>query len=111
MRKAGGVTAMVAGIFGVIAGVVTLLIGGVGSAVEVEGAGVVIGLGWGGVLFSFATIVLGAVSLGVRRQLLGVLLIACAVLGAVFGGTFVAVFMILALVGGVLVLVGARRGK
>jgi len=55
MIKAGGIIALIAGIFGVI--------GGVGSALDGEGAETVIGLGWGGVLFSFLVIIFGVVSL------------------------------------------------
>lgn len=63
MIKAGGIIALIAGIFGVIAALATLLIGGVGSALDGEGAETVIGLGWGGVLFSFLVIIFGVVSL------------------------------------------------
>ena len=56
MRKAGGIVALVAGIFAVGAAIVTLFIGGMGGAFEAEGADTVIGLGWGGVAFAFLTI-------------------------------------------------------
>lgn len=110
MKKAGGVIAIIAGVFGVVAAGVTLLVGGVASAVEAEGSGTVVGLGWGGVFFSFATIVLGAIALGTRGRVPGILLIVSALLGAVLGGTLVAVFMVLALVGGILAVVGTRKG-
>lgn len=60
-------------------------------------------------LFSFLAIVLGAVALGVKGRTPGVLLMIPAVLGAILGGTLVAVFMVLALVGGILATVGGRR--
>lgn len=60
MKKAGGIVGLVAGIFGVIAAVATLFFGGLGAAVEAKGAQTVVGLGWGGLAFSSATIVLGA---------------------------------------------------
>jgi hypothetical protein len=110
MQKSGGIVAIIAGIFGVLAALVTLFIGGVGGAFEVEGAGTTIGLGWGGVLFSFLTIVLGAIAISARGRLPGVLLIITAILGAILGGTFVAVFMVLALFGGIIALFG-RRGR
>ena len=109
MRTAGGIIALVAGIFGVIAAIVTLFVGGVAGAFEAEGAGTVVGLGWGGVFFSFLTIVLGAVAIGVNRKVPGILLIASAIAGAILGGTFVAVFMALALIGGILAILGARK--
>lgn len=108
MRKAGGIIALIAGIFGVIAAFATLMIGGMGAAFEANNAQLVVNLGWGGVAFSFFTIVLGAVAMGARSRLPGVLLILCALAGAVLGGTLVAIFMALALVGGVLALFGGR---
>ncbi len=104
MRKAGGIIAIIAGVFAVFAAGFTLMAGGLGSAFEAEGSETVVMLGWGGVLFSFLTIVLGAVTLAVERRIVAVLLILCAVGGAILGGTFVAVFMVLVLVGGVLAL-------
>ncbi|WNJ89130.1 hypothetical protein [Bosea sp. 685] len=108
MKKAGGIIALVAGIFAVIAAFATLLIGGLGSAVEAKDAKTVIMLGWGGVGFSFLTIVLGAVCMGASSRIPGVLLIICALAGAVLGGTFVAIFMALAFIGGILALFGKR---
>jgi hypothetical protein len=108
MKKAGGIIALIAGIFGVIAAFVTLMIGGVGSAVAAKDAQTVVMLGWGGVAFSFLTIVLGAVCMNAASRWPGVLLIICAIAGAILGGTIVAIFMVLALVGGVLALFGKR---
>jgi len=111
MIKAGGIIALIAGIFGVIAAIATLLIGGVGSALDGEGADTVIGLGWGGVIFSFLVIIFGVVSLNAKSKTPGILLIISAVAGAVLGGTLVAIFMVLALVGGILVVVGKKKDK
>jgi hypothetical protein len=63
MNKAGGIIAMVAGVFGVIAAIVTLIVGGLGSAFKADSADTVVALGWGGVVFSFLVIVFGAVAL------------------------------------------------
>lgn len=109
MQKAGGIIALVAGIFGVFAAIFTLAIGGMGAGLEAEGASTVIGLGWGGVGFSFLTIILGAVALGARGRLPGVLLMICAVAGAILGGTIVAVFMVLAFIGGLIATFGGKR--
>ncbi len=104
MKKAGGIVALVAGIFGVFPAVITLLFGGLGSALEAEGADTLIGFGWGGLLFSFLTIVLGAVAVGVERKIVGVLIVVSSLAGAMLGGTFVAICMALALVGGILII-------
>ena len=109
MRKAGGIVALIAGIFAVIAAGITLFAGGVGGALEAEGADTVIFLGWGGVVFSFLTIVLGAVTIGAKGRIPGVLLIVCAVVGAILGGTLVAIFMGLAAIGGILAVIPARE--
>jgi hypothetical protein len=108
MKKAGGIVAMVAGIFGIMAAGVTLFVGGVGGAFQAEGATTVVGLGWGGVLFSFLVVVFGAVAMGAKGRIPGCLLIASALLGVVFGGTLVAIFMALALMGGILTVVQGR---
>jgi len=109
MQKAGGIVALVAGIFAVIAAIVTLMIGGVAAGFEAENANTVVGLGWGGILFSFVTIVLGAVAMGAKSRVPGILLIFAAVAGAILGGTFVAVFMALALIGGILATIGVKK--
>jgi len=46
MKKSGGIIAIVAGAFGVIAAVITLFVGGISGALEVEDASTVVGLGW-----------------------------------------------------------------
>ncbi len=111
MKKAGGIIALIAGIFGVLAAGATLLLGGIGGAVAAEGAETVIGLGWGGILFSFLVIILGAVAMSGTSRVPGVLLIIAALLGAVLGGTLVALFMALALMGGILALIGGGKKK
>lgn len=104
MQKAGGIIAIIAGVLGVFAAGATLLIGGISVATQTENGSTVVALGWGGVLFSFACIVLGAVALNTRSRWPGALLILSAAAGAILGGTLVAVFMALAFVGGLLAL-------
>lgn len=108
MKKAGGIIAIIAGIFGIFAAGATLVMGGIGAAAGAEGGETVIGLGWGGVLFSFLTIIFGAVALGAKTKTPGVLLILSSIAGAVLGGTLVAVFMVLSLIGGILATMGAK---
>ncbi|MHB1666485.1 DUF4352 domain-containing protein [Thiomonas sp.] len=108
MKKAGGILGIIGGVFGVFAALVTLFIGGVGGAFQASGAGTVIGLGWGGLAFAFLAIIFGAVSLGARSRMAGVLLTLSALAGAILGGTMVAICMVLALVGGVLATLGTK---
>lgn len=109
MKKAGGIIALIAGIFGIIAAVVTMFIGGVGAALGGEGAKIVIGLGWGGILFSFLTIIFGAIAMNAKSKVPSILLIICAILGIFLGGPFVAVFIVLALVGGILAVLDTKK--
>ena len=109
MKTAGGIIAIIAGIFGVMAAIFTLLIGGLGEAFEADGSGMISMLGWGGLLFAFLTIVLGAVALGTRSRWNGGLIISASLIGALLGGTFVAITMLLALIGGILVLAGSGK--
>src|SRR5690606_33934652 len=111
---AGGLIGLVAGVFGVIAAVVTLMVGGLGSAMDSvmnlrSGIGVVVNLGFMGLAASFCTMVFGALSIGARGVGAGAGLVASSLVGVVAGGTFVAVCMILALIGGVLATVGGWR--
>lgn len=108
MKKAGGVIAIIAGIFGIFAAGATLLMGGLGAAAGAEGGETVIGLGWGGILFSFLAITFGSVALGAKSKIPGVLLILSSIGGAILGGTLVAVFMGLSLIGGILATIGAK---
>ena len=109
MQKAGGIIGLIAGIFGVLAAGVTLFMGGLGGALKAEGASTVIGLGWGGVLFSFLCIIFGAVAMSSESKIPGALLTLSAIAGAILGGTLVAVFMVLAFIGGILATIGAKK--
>ena len=111
MKKSGGIIALIAGIFGIFAAGATLFMGSIGSAFEADGATTVVGLGWGGVLFSFLTIVCGAICLSVNSKWPGIILIIVSFLGAVLGGTLVAIFMVLALLGGILTLFDRKKSK
>jgi hypothetical protein len=108
MQKAGGIIALIAGIFGILAAIATLFVGGVGGAFKAAGASMVVGLGWGGILFSFLCITFGAVAISAKSKMPGILLIMSAIAGVVLGGTLVAVFMGLALIGGIIATVGAK---
>lgn len=108
MTKAGGIIAIIAGIFGIFAAGATLFIGGVGRSVEAEGASLVVGLGWAGVFFSFLAIIFGALSINTTTKNPGVFLIISSIVGIVLGGKLVAIFMLLSLIGGILVTKGVK---
>ena len=71
---------------------------------ETEGAETVVGLGWAGLFLSFVVIVLGAAVIAAKGRLPIYLLLVCSLAAAIFGGTFVAVVMSLAILGGILAL-------
>lgn len=109
MKKVGGLIALTAGIFGVCGAGFSLVFGGLGAVFEVEDMDTVIILWWVGVLFSFLIILLGAIAMGAKSRIPGILLIVCAIVGAILGGTFVAIFMVFAAAGGMLAVVGKRK--
>jgi hypothetical protein len=111
MKKAGGIITLIAGIFSVIAAGITLLLGGIGSALNAESANTVVGLGWGGVIFSFVEIILASIALGVTSRIPGILIVITSLAGVVLGGTLVAIFMALSIIGGVLVIIGGGKRK
>lgn len=109
MAKAGGIITLIAGIFAVIAAIITLFVGGVSTAVEADGGNTVLALGWVGLLGSFAVIVMGAVGMGAKTKKPGIITILLSIGSAIFGGTFVAVCMVLSIIGGILMTIGGRQ--
>ena len=105
MSKAGGVIGIVAGILGFLASITTFTIGGFGAALGAAGAEHVFNLAWGGAIFSITIIVLGACAFS-QPRIAGIGLIISSILGAILGGTLVAVCMIISLVGGFLAAIG-----
>ncbi|MEB3299990.1 MAG: hypothetical protein VKO21_10965 [Candidatus Sericytochromatia bacterium] len=110
MGKAGGIIGIIAGVFGFIAAIVTVLFGGFAGAVKAEGADTVIGLGFGGILFSFLVIVSSSIAMG-RPRGGGIATILLSIAGAILGGTPVAVCMTLAFLGGVVAMFGKSKPK
>ena len=108
MIKAGGILAIIAGLLGLVAGVVTLVMGGLGEALSSDRAGLAVGMGWGGILFSLLVVVYGAISLAKPRAgAVGLALSAIA--GIVLGGMLVAVLLMLVLVAAVMVWLGRNK--
>jgi len=70
----------------------------------------VVGMGWGGILFSLLVVVYGAIAFAAPRSgATGLALSAIA--GMVLGGTLVAVLMVLALIAAVMVWLGKKKRK
>ena len=117
MQKAGGIIALNAGIFGFIAAIITLLAGGLVAGIESisdssNSASTEIGtFEMLGIVFSFLTIVFGAIAMGAKSKISGYVLIVCSVVGAIAGGTLVAICMALALAGGIVAIIGIDGDK
>ena len=108
LKKAGAIISLVSSIIAVLIGFITLFFGGLGTALETEGASTVTNLGWGGVFLSFILIVISAAAISAKSKKLPVAIIVLSIITAIFGGTFVAIFMVLCLLGGILNFVGIR---
>lgn len=111
MKKAGGIIALIGGIFGVFAALFTIFVGATAGAFNADGANSVDMLGWTGLGFSFAVIVLAAICMNAETKKPGVKLIIASILGILFGGTLVAIFMVLPLIGGVLALTDSNKSS
>lgn len=108
MIKTGGILAIIAGLLGLLAGFVTLFLGGLGSAFSASGAGDVVSFGWGGILFSLLVVIYGGIAISKPKPgATGIIL--SAILGMALGGTLVAILMILALIGGIMTAIGKPK--
>jgi hypothetical protein len=108
MKMAGGILAIIAGAFGIIAALITLGIGGIGANIGASDANAIGLLGLGGLIFSVLVIVLGGLCIKARKRMVPVFLIGASIAGAVLGGGFVAFCMLLSMIGGIIALIGTR---
>lgn len=98
VRKIGFAIAVVAGVLGAV----------LPSSLMMLGASLAGSLGWIGIAFSVFVVVLGVVALKGTSWIPGALLIVCATAGSILGGPFVAVYLVWAILGGMLALFGQR---
>ena len=106
MRKAGALLALLAGLYGVLAAIITLIVlGGIGFSASVDLRGV--WLGWAGLALSLLIIILGVISIRTTCQRPVFLLLLCALTGAVISETLVSLCMASAFFSGLL----ATRGR
>lgn len=109
MRRAGGALAVTAGVLGILAAQLMFVLDGMDSTPESKNFVTFVAIELGAVLLSFLTAASGAVSMSVQSKIPGALLIVAAIMAAFLGGPPVALFMAVALAGGVLVLIGDNR--
>ncbi|EJQ14778.1 MULTISPECIES: DUF4064 domain-containing protein [Bacillus] len=101
-RTAEFVLGLIGGIFGILCAFIALFIGGLGSALEADGANTVIGLGWGAVALSILGIV-GSVMVRSKAKVGGIMMTVAAI------GGFICISLIY-LLPGVLLLIGGLMG-
>lgn len=101
-RTAEFVLGLIGGIFGILCAFIALFIGGLGSALEADGANTVIGLGWGAVGLSVLGIV-GSVMVRSKAKVGGIMMTVAAI------GGFICISVIY-LLPGVLLLIGGLMG-
>ena len=114
MKRASGIIGIIGGILGFIAAVFTLFAGGfVGALESASGGGdagaTIVQFGWLGVLAAFLTIIFSALMFNAKSKLMPILLLASSIIGAIFGGTFVAVCMVLCIIAGIIGFIGAGK--
>tara|TARA_B100000795_G_C22787270_1_gene435203 strand:- start:1020 stop:1397 length:378 start_codon:yes stop_codon:yes gene_type:complete len=118
MKKSGGIIAIIAGVLATFAAIITLFFGAAASVLEsleevsdVTGGaagGMVVAMGWLGLLAAIAIIVLGAMSMNAENRKPGVALIIVSVVGTVVSGGLTMWFTIIAILGGILATVGVK---
>ncbi|CAM4365209.1 DUF4064 domain-containing protein [Bacillus albus] len=101
-RTAEFVLGLIGGIFGILCAFIALFIGGLGSALEADGANTVIGLGWGAVALSVLGII-GSVMVRSKAKVGGIMMTVAAI------GGFICISLIY-LLPGVLLLIGGLMG-
>lgn len=120
MTKAGGIVGLIGSILGFLAAIITLLAGGFVTGLESMSSALgdtemdnsastqILTFAFLGIVGSFATIVTSALLMSGRGRITSGIQVALGVISALAGGTFVAVCMILVIIGGVLGLIGGK---
>ncbi len=109
LKKTGGTLAVAAGVLGILATQLMFVLEGMDSTREPQDFATLVVFELGTVVLSFLTAASGAVSMSARSRMPGALLIIAAIIAAFLGGPLVALFMAVALAGGVMVLIGDNR--
>ncbi|AWC32746.1 membrane protein [Bacillus cytotoxicus] len=95
------VLGLIGGIFGILCVFIALFIGGLGSALEADGADSIIGLGWGAVGLSILGIV-GSVMVKSKAKVGGIMMTIAAIGGLICISMFYILPCVLLLIGGLM---------
>jgi hypothetical protein len=109
MQRTGGILAIVGGVLGLLAAVVTVFLRDYSAEIDPANAGASVTLGWISLVLTVVTIVLGVLALRRKEQIYGILVVVSALLAAILGRGFVAVGVAVAIIGGILVVVAAQQ--
>ncbi len=109
LKKTGGILAISSGILAIFAAQLMFVIAGIHGTSNSASFAVLLWVELGTVVLSFLTAFLGALSMSIESKIPAGLLVIIAVLAALLGGLPVALFMTVALVGGVLVMLADDR--
>ena len=107
MRTGAIVLGIVAGLAGLVSAVLALIVGGVGAAVEAEGASQVIGLGWSALGFSLLGLFGAAMSIA-KPRLAALVMAVAGIAVAISISLFAVIATPLFLVGALLAFLGRR---
>lgn len=111
MKKAGGITALIGGVFGILFGLFTLSIGGIASALDSPLGEKALWAGFLGLAAAGVQVVLGAMAVSAAGKKIGPRLIGASIFGLVGGNILSCLSSLLALVGGILVLVEEAKSE
>ena len=101
-KKIGGFVALVGGVMGATAAVVTMMTGSTGAALNYANAASLINLGWVWFFCSLLSIVASTLAITGNGKLPGVICVVAAILAMLFGGKLAVGIMLLVAIGGVL---------
>jgi hypothetical protein len=107
MRTGAIVLGIVAGLAGLVSAVLALMVGGIGAAVEAEGASQVIGLGWSALGFSLLGLFGAAMSIA-KPRLAALVMAVAGIAVAISISLFAVIATPLFLVGALLAFLGRR---
>ena len=110
MRTASLVLGIIGGVFGIIAGLLAMLVGGAGAVFAAQGAGTVVGLGFAAVFIGVVGIVGGALAPRYPR-VAAILQAASGILGFIAVSLFWIFSGILLIIGAILAFFGHERSR
>lgn len=107
MQKAGMILGIIGGIIGLFSAAGVMFFGGLGAAIETEGATGVIGLGWGAFFSSIVGIIGGALASS-KTKAAAILCLIAGISGIIFVSAGYIVAGPLLIIAGILLLIASR---